>query len=94
VVVIASGSPDLSHRKYLSADLIKLNISEVTDFNIATLPNFYSMLLGVDSASIFYVSAVPVTYGLYESNLQEKPQLLGRPLIYPGNTAAKKTWKD
>ncbi len=94
VVIIASQLAGMTHRKFTSADLIEIHSSKITDYNISLLPNFHNLLQDLDSAAVFYVSAVPVSYGLYQSNMQEIPQLLGRSPVYPGNIALTKRWKN
>ena len=94
LAVVASVAPDLSERKFQSLDLIKVTTTKVTDYQIGTLPEFKELVKGLDSAATFYVSAVPLSYGLYHSNLQNDPQLLGHTQEFPGYVTLKKSWKN
>lgn len=94
IAIIASTTSDLSISKFRTADLIKVFYYEVTDHNISKLPGLSAMVKQLDSLTPFYVSAVPVAFGIYNSNLLDRPQLLGYSPDYPGNVTMIKNWKN
>jgi hypothetical protein len=93
IAVLGSPAPDLSNRKFVAAEIFKVKNIKVTDYEISALPSFKTMLAGLDSGATFYVTVMPVSYGLFQGNLQAGPQLLGENLQYVGNIALKKNWK-
>lgn len=94
VAIIASKTSDLSIGKFNSSDLIKVTKTVITDYDISKLPGFFDFISGVDSSATYYVSAVPVSYGIWKSNLQPAPQLLGYNIYFPGAFPLVKDWKD
>jgi hypothetical protein len=94
VAILGSPTPDLSNRKFQAVDVVKIKSIKVTDYEISSLPSFKTMLAGLDSGATFYVTVIPVSYGLFQGNLQAGPQLLGENLNYVGNLPLKKKWKN
>ena len=94
MLVLAHTAADLSQRRFSSADPIFIGSAKVTDYNIAQLPKFKAFIQQLDSAAEFYVTVAPVSYGLFQGNLQEGKQVLGESLKPAGSARLIKTWKN
>ncbi len=75
-----------------AADMITVSTQSVSNVNIAQLPGFKKFVATLSKEQIFFVSAVPLSYGLYNSNFSAAPVLVGENLFYPGNLQLKKNW--
>jgi hypothetical protein len=77
---------------FLSADVVTITTQQVNGMPIAGLPGLKSTLTALPQGSVFYVSALPVAYGLYENNITVKPNILGESLHSPGSIQLIKNW--
>jgi len=77
---------------YSSADLITTNTETVSALNIADLPDLKAYLKTIVQGSVFYITAVPVSYGLYKNNITVKPSLLGESVYAYSTIQLIKNW--
>jgi hypothetical protein len=94
IAVLGSPSPDLSERNFVAGEIFKVKDIKITDREISSLPSFNKMISALDSGATFYVTVMPVSYGMFQGNLQPGPQVLGENLDYVGNLPLKKKWKN
>lgn len=73
-------------------DTIKVSSQVVQKLNIAKLPNFKNALTLLDKGKSFHISAVPVSYGPYYSNVLGKQILLGENPYFPNDITFNKNW--
>jgi hypothetical protein len=90
IAVLSSTSPQLTSLKFETADVITTTSQNVFT-NIAHLPAFRTALEQTDSTK-FYIGAIALSYGLFESNITGKSVLLGDNLFYPPNLTFNKNW--
>ena len=77
---------------FSSVDLVTVNSQTVNAMNIAGLPDLTAFLNTQVKGSVFYVTAIPVSFGLYKSNLLLKPNLLGEALYAYTTIQLIKNW--
>ncbi len=92
LAVITGTNNGLNPNSFASVDIVNLTSSNIVKLNVAKLPNFTSAVGALASNSNFYVNAIPVTYGVYTSNLLLSPVLLGDNLFYKNNLIFLKNW--
>jgi hypothetical protein len=77
LVILGDSVPGVSPSKYLSADMTSIDGQYFDNLNVA-LPSLRTFMAKLRKSQFFYVMAVPVSYGLYNSNLLTNPIVLGR----------------
>ena len=77
---------------FSSVDIITVETQSVSAMNIANLPDLNATVNKLANGAVFYVSAIPVSYGLYNSNLTVKPSLLGESLSAHASIQLIKNW--
>lgn len=92
LAVITGTNNGLNPNDFISVDIINLNSPNVLKLNVAKLPNFSNAIAVLATNTNFYVNAIPVTYGVYNSNLLYKSVLLGDNLFYRNNLIFLKNW--
>lgn len=92
LAVITGTNNGLNPNDFISVDIINLNSPNVLKLNVAKLPNFSNAIASLATNTNFYVNAIPVTYGVYNSNLLYKSVLLGDNLFYRNNLIFLKNW--
>lgn len=93
MALIASKDNSLSGNNFKSVDVFFTSTDNVNQLNIAKFARFKNMVEGLDSADVFYIKVLPVSYGEFTSNLLGKSLLLGDNLFPPDNWLLKKEWK-
>lgn len=67
--------------------------SQVTQkLNVANLPNLKSALIVMKKNKNFRICVVPVSYGMYFSNVFGKQVLIGENPVFPGQLTFNKNW--
>jgi hypothetical protein len=91
IAIITNTSSPVTASNYTSVDIISISTGTVNGINIAkgNLKTFTGTLA---SGSAFYVSALPVSYGLFASNITVKTNILGESLTSPGSIQLLKNW--
>jgi len=92
VAVLTGTNSGISSSNHFSADLIFLNTTTVNKYNIALLPSLKSKLNTLAYGTTFYITAIPVSYGLYQSNLYGGSVVLGDNNYYPSALSYVKNW--
>jgi hypothetical protein len=90
IAVLSSTDSLLSPDHYSTVDVITTGAKD-NEINVAHLPALKAALDQSQDPG-FYLGVVALSYGLFESNLQSKPVLLGDNLFYPHNLALTKNW--
>jgi hypothetical protein len=91
LAILTSTLSSFTPNNFMTADLVTTNVNSDT-LNVAHLPALQASVANLPAGSPFYIGAVCVSYGLYESNQGEKAILLGDNLIFPANINFIKTW--
>jgi hypothetical protein len=92
-IAIITGLSGLTPGNYEVLDTFRLGTQNYAKYNLFNFPNFKNYVLQLDSGKTFYVGAVSMSYGLYNSNLFSKPVLIGEHLFSPDNLVFTKNWK-
>jgi hypothetical protein len=94
VAVLSSLSQGLNTTNFISADVITVGSQTSTQLNISMLPNFMDHVAKLDSNTTVWVGAVPVSYGIFNTNFGSGKVILGENIYYPNNVYFKKDWKN
>jgi hypothetical protein len=81
-----------SAQKFNGVEFITVASQNTINYNISQLTGLKTFLNKLPNGKPYYISAVPISYGLYESNLSAKPVLLGDNLFFPDNLTFYKNW--
>ena|SRR6218665_737956 len=73
-------------------DTVRIYSQVVQKLNVANLPNLKSALIVMKKSRTFRINVVPVSYGMYFSNVFGKQVLLGEHPVFPGELAFNKNW--
>ncbi|MDI1353848.1 MAG: hypothetical protein PSX36_02940 [bacterium] len=92
IAIITGTVSGVNASNFEVVDIVTANSSSGLRYNISKLPAFNTWLVKLDSNALFFVNAIPLSYGLYVSNLTTKPVLLGENLFVPDNLVFKKNW--
>jgi hypothetical protein len=93
IAILADTNSTVNPKNFLTSDTLNISASVVSGLNIGGLSGFSQL---VDSRRQFgniYVMAVPVSYGLYNSNLLGRNIPLGANFYPSSTTVFTKTWK-
>lgn len=93
IAIVSGTATGVNSTNFESADIVTANGSTGLRYNISKLPGFSATLVKLDSNAMFFVNVIPVSFGIYTSNLTPKPVLLGENLFVPDNLVFKKNWK-
>ena len=93
IAVLFSDTSFFSPDNFKSADVVAINNQSVQRINVAKLSSIGAALALLPNNKTFYLNAVPVSYGIYYSNLYQKKMLIGRNLYPPKNIELNKTWQ-
>lgn len=92
LAIITGTNNGLNPNDFVSVDIVNLSSPNIVKLNVAKLPNLASTVASIATNSNFYINAIPVTYGVYTSNLLNKFVLLGDNLFYKNNLVFLKNW--
>jgi hypothetical protein len=73
-------------------DTVRIFSQVVQKLNVANLPNLKSALIVMKKDKNFRISAVPVSYGIYFSNVFGKQVLIGENPLFPAQLTFNKNW--
>ena len=90
IAVLSSADSLLTPDHYSTVDVITTGAKD-NEINISQLPALKAALDQSQEPG-FYLGVIALSYGLFESNLQSRPVLLGDNLFYPHNLALTKNW--
>jgi hypothetical protein len=91
LAILTSTLSSFTPNNFMTADLVTTNVISDT-LNVAHLPALQAGVASMPGGTPFYIGAVCVSYGLYESNQSGTSILLGDNLIFPSNITFIKTW--
>ncbi len=91
-VAVIAGSLGVKSTDFSCSDVITISTQQVTKQNVAKLPELQKWLANARDSSVFYIDVIPVSYGEYFSNLNQKKVLLGRNPYTSNNLPLKKNW--
>ncbi len=91
IAIVFAGKP-VDANNYSTVDTISVNTQTVQKRNIAFLPNLRALLQNMKKDTTLYFSAIPVSYGIYHSNVFNKNVLLGENPFLADNLIFNKYW--
>ena len=91
LAVITGTNNGLNPNDFKSIDIVNLTNSNIVKLNVAKLPNLVAAIATLTNTN-FYVNAIPVTYGAYNSNIFNRQVLLGDNIYYKNNLVFLKNW--
>jgi hypothetical protein len=92
LAILTNSVAGISSTQFETADTISVNSTEVTNLNIGLLPAFSEWVKKLPWNQQIYVSAVPVSFGLFSSNLLPRPVLMGENLKMSDDVQLTKNW--
>jgi hypothetical protein len=92
IAVLTHTVSNLGPSSFESADTLVVTQKDVVNLNISQLPSFKSWVNKLPGNQLFFLMTVPVSYGLYESNLSSGPVLVGESLTSSDYIQLTKNW--